>query len=286
MSILVSLDVDARTVAPGGRLHLVTAWHAAKRNIDFRVLVVLASGNVRTVSALPPGYDWYESKDWKNRETIETRHWVDVPADFPLGATQLGIVVLDTATGLPIGGAAGEAIPGTWWSDEALGIVPPADASTARQAGLGESLVLADHGACADAWLRFKRASRHVARDTEWIDTFAPIVREAEARCWLARASGSDADSIAAMQAAVATDGEVSADAARPMAQALDRKGDEATAAGSWRDAYDDYLAAIRIDPTLAATRKKLEHARDERLGLPEESREPQDDADEARAGE
>jgi hypothetical protein len=284
---LTTLAIDAADVAPGGRLHLATSWHTNARRMEFRVFVVLSSGDAQVVSALAPGYDWYPSKDWKNKETVETRHRIDVPPTFPLGPAMLGFVVLDTTTGLPLLETNdASAIPGTWWSDEPVAIVSPEDADAARTIGLGEALRLADRGACDEVWSRFKRASRHVARDTAWLDRFTPIVREAEAQCWLARAA--ETDEIAAMHAAVIADREVAADAARPMAARLDRQGDADASAEAWEEAYENYLAAIRIDPTRAATRKKLERVRDARLGLPEEKTEKkdEDDPDEARAGE
>jgi hypothetical protein len=283
---LTTLAIDAAEVAPGGRLHLVTGWHAKVRRIDFRVLVVLASGDAQVVSALPPGYDWYPSKDWNKNETVETRHWIDVPPAFPLGPAMLGFVVLDATTGLPLLETNdASAIPGTWWSDEPVEIVSSDAAEAARTIGLGQALLLADRGACDEVWPRFKRASRHLARDTVWFERFTPIAREAEARCWLARAA--ETEDVLAMQAAVIADPDVAAEAARPMAARLDREGDERAAEEAWQAAYDDYLAAIRIDPTRAATRKKLERVRDARLGLPEEKKDKDDgDADQARAGE
>jgi hypothetical protein len=198
----------------------------------------------------------------------------------------LGFAVLDTNTGLPLLATDdASAIPGTWWSDEPVAIVSPEQAESARTLGLGESLRLADRGACDEVWPRFKHASRHVARDTAWTLRFTPIVREAEARCWLTRAE--ETEDVAAVEAAVIADADVAAEVARPMAERLDRKGDDSAAAELWQEAYEDYLAAIRIDPTRPETRKKLERVRDERLGLPEEKKDKEkDDADEARAGE
>jgi hypothetical protein len=286
---LVSLSIDAAEVAPGGRLHVVTSWHTKRRGTEFRVLVVLASGDAQVVSALPPGYDWDPSKEWKSNETVETRQWIDVPDDFPMGPAMLGFVVIDVPTGLPLLGTEdASAIPGTWWSEEPVTIVAPLVAVAARKIGLGESLLLADRGACDEVWPRFERASRHVARDTHWIGLFTPIVHAAEARCWLARENATESDAIVAMEAAVQADRSVSRDAARTMAETLDHEGDADSSAESWRDAYEHYLAAIRIDPTRAWTRKKLEHVRDERLGFVDGRKPPKTDQaeDEAPAGE
>jgi hypothetical protein len=289
---LATLDVDAATIAPGGRLGLSTAWHSNKRGRDFRVFTVLASGDAQVISALPLGYDWYPPKEWKNKEAVATRHWIDVPADFPLGPAMLGVVALDASTGLPLLSADDwSAIPGTWWSDEPVAIVSDGDADRARTIGLGEALLLAERGACGEAWPRFKRASRHVARDTAWFDTFTPIVREAEARCWLARATATEEEAVAAMERAVRADREVSATVARPFARTLDERGDAASASEDWEEAYEHYLAAIRIDPTRAWTRKKLERVRDARLGLvdgkaADEPDAKEGDGDDPRAGE
>jgi hypothetical protein len=283
---LTTLAIDAPEVAPGGRLHLDTGWHAKRRGTDFRVLVVLASGDAEVVSALPPGYDWYPSKDWKPKETVANSQWIDVPTDFPLGPAMLGFVVIDTITGLPLLETNDRsAIPGTWWSDEPVEIVSPEQAESKRTIGLGDALLLADRGACDQVWPRFKHASRHVARDTAWFDRFAPIVHEAEAKCWVARSA--ETEDVAAMEAAVVADADVAADAAHPMAQRLDKKGDDSAASQLWQEAYDDYLASIRIDPTHPEVRKKLERVRDERLGLTEEEKDKSnDDDDEAHAGE
>jgi hypothetical protein len=73
-----------------------------------------------------------------------------------------------------------------------------------------------------------------------------------------------------------------------PDGRAPRQEGDDSAAAELWQDAYEDYLASIRIDPTRPEVRKKLERVRDERLGLTEEDEKEKDegDADEARAGE
>src|SRR6185503_5041911 len=97
------------------------------------------------------------------------------------GPARLGVVVLDGATGQPLdmegpveAGPSGE-IPGTWWSPEPVRIVAPDEADRLRRIGLGEALLLADRDRCEDVWPRAKKASRHLARDTAWLDRFGRI---------------------------------------------------------------------------------------------------------------
>lgn len=101
---LVSVDVPSPLVAPGGELFVHTAWQSDYREDGFRILAVLESKGAdgrytRTVSALPPGYDWYRPEDWKADEVVHGRQRVTIPEGLPPGEYTLSLVVLDEKSG-------------------------------------------------------------------------------------------------------------------------------------------------------------------------------------------
>lgn len=114
---LLRLDAPAPLVAPGGELHLHSAWNAAFREDGFRVLAVLegAGGEVagkRVVSALAPGYDWYKPEEWKRDEQVETRFRVPIAESLAPGEYRLHLVLLDEKSGKVLRALAeGEADP-------------------------------------------------------------------------------------------------------------------------------------------------------------------------------
>lgn len=101
---LVAADVPSPEVAAGGELYVHTAWQSDYREDGFRVLAVLESQGPdgrysRTVSALPPGYDWYKPEDWKADEVVHGRQRVTIPEDLAPGQYNLSLVLLDEKTG-------------------------------------------------------------------------------------------------------------------------------------------------------------------------------------------
>ncbi len=100
---LVLAEVPSPVVAPGGELYIHTAWQGVLRKDGFRVLAILEGqadgGWRRTVSVLPPGYDWYKPEDWKRGEVVHTRQRIAIPSDLPEGSYQLSLALLDEKTG-------------------------------------------------------------------------------------------------------------------------------------------------------------------------------------------
>ena len=92
--------VPAPVVAAGGLLFLDTTWQASKRDSGLRVFVVLDDGEGhRATAAVAPGFDWYTADSWRTRELVRGPFRVPVPSDLPAGTYQVGLLVVDEATG-------------------------------------------------------------------------------------------------------------------------------------------------------------------------------------------
>lgn len=97
---LLSITAPAPEVAPGGQLFLDTAWKTNPRKAGFRILAFLDDGQGHQASAaLAPGYDWYKPDEWKPDEKVLGRYRLNVPTTLPEGEYDVGIVLLDEATG-------------------------------------------------------------------------------------------------------------------------------------------------------------------------------------------
>lgn len=100
---LVEISVPSPVVAPGGELYLHSAWQGQLRKDGFRILAILEAqidgGWRRTVSVLPPGYDWYRPEDWKRGEVVHGRQRLAIPEDLPAGTYQLSLALIDEKSG-------------------------------------------------------------------------------------------------------------------------------------------------------------------------------------------
>lgn len=100
---LVSFSVPSPIVASGGQLFIENAWQSQQRKEGFRILAVL-EGSVngklhRTVTVLPPGYDWYKPEEWRRGEVVHGHQRMDIPEDLPAGTYTLSLLLLDDKTG-------------------------------------------------------------------------------------------------------------------------------------------------------------------------------------------
>lgn len=124
--------LPAPIVAAGGLLFLDTTWQAASRDSGLRVLVVLDDGNGhRATAALAPGFDWYTADAWRTRELVRGPFRVPIPDDLPAGKYQIGLVVVDEATGRSLAVASVGADARATATAQAPPIAPPAPAPLA-----------------------------------------------------------------------------------------------------------------------------------------------------------
>jgi hypothetical protein len=134
------------------------------------------------------------------------------------------------------------------------------------------ALTEATGGQCEAARWSFWLARRHVARNEAWFEAHEAGQKAGMAGCWLRQAEAAVGDMEKAGLVALARENDHRSEAviaaAAPLGARLDAAGDEAAAREDWRAAFDHYLAALSVDPTLSWTRRALEDVRDRRLGI------------------
>ncbi len=280
---LMSHALPAPRIAPGGQVFLQTAWRAVSRDAGFSALVWLDDGaGHRAVTAVEPGYGWYSAADWKSREVVEGRLWIQVPEDLPVGTYRVGIVVIDDATGavlpvVPPTDAATVYLPGELILPEPVEVVPAAVARQHAEGGRAEALALAAAGDCEAVWPRWKDATRHLER--AWRTDNEPALKTALAACWVGRAeaAGERDERIASLIAARKQDHRLEGLTAltRPLAAELEAEGDALAAEEDWEGAWLAWSDALALDPRLSWVRRKAEDARDRRLKITRPGAEP-----------
>ncbi|MDG1481724.1 MAG: hypothetical protein P8R54_19165, partial [Myxococcota bacterium] len=271
---LMSTDLPSPQVAPGGALFFQSTWRAVSRDAGFTALVWLDDGaGHRTVTAISPGYGWYDPADWFGRELVEGRFWITIPEDLPTGTYQVGVVVIDDATGtvLPaIGSASERYMPGEAVLSQTAEVVSPEAARQHAEDDRSAALALADAGDCEAVWPQWKDATRHLSRG--WRTEHEPALKTALARCHAssALAATERQDRIDSLVAARKQDHHLDGLTAltRPLAAELDAEGDVLFAAEDWEGAYRVWSDALALDPRLSWSRRKAEEARDRRLRL------------------
>ncbi|MFT5679267.1 MAG: hypothetical protein ACI8RZ_000171 [Myxococcota bacterium] len=278
---LMETDLPAPEVAPGGSLFFASSWRAVSRSAGFTVLVWLDdSAGHRTVTAIEPGYGWYDPADWHGREVVEGRFWITVPPELPTGTYRLGLVVLDTATGtvLPaIGSESAVYLPGEVTLEQTVEIVSPEAAQQHAEADREAAVSLAVAGDCEAVWPQWKDATYHLDRD--WRTIHEPDIETTLARCWVLRAEAATErqDRIDSLIAARKRDHRLDGltRLTRPLAAELDVAGDVLFASEDWEGAYAVWTDALALDPRLSWTRRKAEEARDRRLKITRPGAEP-----------
>ena len=281
---LVDVAVPSPEVQPGSKVFISTTWRAKLRKTGFRILAVLEddAGN-RTTSVMPPGYDWYPVKDWKQTETVDGKYRMLIPKDLPKGTYSLTLLLMDVKTGRILPAAVPEGTPptpymaGGYKTSATVHVVDSETAGAAASEDLVAALEVAEQGDCEVSWPLWKNAKRHVPFRETWHDRNEPVVKTAVSRCYATRSDGAEertmkvADLIEARRwdhrdPAVLT-------RARPLAATLDLEGDAHWEAGDVEAAYDAYSAAMALDPRLSQTRRKAEDVRDLRLDIIRPSR-------------
>ncbi len=158
-------------------------------------------------------------------------------------------------------------VAGSFDTGQVVEIVRAEVALTAAEGALGESLDAAANLRCEEVWSLYKKARRFVGRDAEWQRNADPQARRALSNC-LARSTDGMDDERAII--------EVLADARRwdhnapelqaraePLAERLNERGTAHFEAEEWEVAYRDLADALRLDASLAWTRRMAEDARD-----------------------
>jgi hypothetical protein len=244
------------------------------------VLIALtAEDGTRAVSSFGPGYDWYSPKEWKKNETVNGKFKVTVPKNFPQGAATIAVLLLDEKTGKPLGIPSDTvAAEGTIWESAAyhsatvvtiayMGAVAAA-AEDDRQQALAAGIA----GACEDVWRHWKNATRHGPFRTTWIEFNQAEIRDASATCFVARAEtaeGHEAQVEALTQAQQMNHHLPRLLAvARPLAAAMEERGDLKWAADELDEAYEAFRSSVRLDPRRSWARRKAEDVRDLRLRI------------------
>lgn len=285
---LAGWEVPAPRIASGGKIYVDTAWYAEKREKGFRVLVLLLpttpEGRVHAAEVVP-GYDWYKPEIWKLGEYVWGRWSVPVPDSLPHGTYDLGLVLLDEATGavLPwVAGGDATQVPaadapvrymkGEYVTGQQILVGTAEEALAAADEVYNRALTDATNGSCEDASRAFRTARRHVARNDSWYNAHKHAIQEAMVGCYLRQAESLDDDLERAAVLAKAHDIDHRNPrflaVAAPLGAVLDERGDAARAEEDWETAYRSYSAALSIVPTLAWARRHAEEARDHRLRI------------------
>ena len=302
---MLGWSVPAPDIVPGAELYVDTAWAAPGRKDGFRVLLFLSQPETGALHVLEvaAAYDWLAVHRWKAGEYGQGRFSVKIPASLPQGTYELGFAVLDTATGEvlayrqegadlgaegdpsatpppPAGNAVakGDTAPqprylaGEWFAPAAVRLVTQDTARTRAEARLADVTTASDAAQCEAAHDAWRNARRHQQHDTGWQQRNWPTARAALVGCWTKRAETADEPITKAefLAKAIRLDHRDARllTVTRPLAAALDTRGDEAVKGEDWTAAWQAYSAALSLDPSLAWTRRKAEEARDQRLGI------------------
>lgn len=292
-------DIPSPEVAAGGKLFVDTTWRQEGRREGFRVLVFLADAQGGLHSAeVMPGYDWFRPDKWKPEDHVYGRWSIPLPESLPPGSWEVGIVVLDQATGgvlqalpavsalengeppvAPEGSSPARFMVGEQLLGARVSVGTVDQAVAAAEVDLAAALQEAGAGDCeggAEAW---RRARLHVPRHVVWQAQNRPVWVDAMIRCYVQRASG-EPDPIeraAGLVPAMRLDHRHPEllQLTRPLGAELEGLGDLALSEERWPQAYAAYRASLQVAPERAHARRKAEEARNLQLGLDEDGKEP-----------
>ena len=271
---LVSMSAPAPLVQPGSRIFVETNWRASYKKGGFRVLIRLtAEDGTTAVSAFAPGYDWYPPKKWKKTETVNGKFKVSVPKDFPVGTATLSVVLLDEAKGTVLN-VITESDESPLSYESGISVVI-GDKAAVEQAAEDDRIAALNHGqsgACDLVWPTWKNAQRHGPFRAGWIAQHDQSIRDAAARCYVGSAINSDghADKIEALLSAMKWNHHLAEvlEQTRPLAEALEERGDAKWEEGDLDDAYESFRRSVELDPRRSWARRKAEDVRDLRLKI------------------
>ena len=277
---------SALEVPAGGLLYFYTAWHSERENSNVQAFVILVDekGALATVASLQPGFGWYPREDWKPEELIEGKFRIPIPTTLPTGSYSVRLAVVEHQSGIAYGKERTDYVflPQEFDIEGTVVVVPKDDAYKAAQKEIEDSFLQAEEGHCDRVWPLFKKATRHVLRDQVWRERREKAVRNALATCLMKQSDQSpEEEKIDLLQRARKWNHHVEGliERSAPLAKALDEKGQELFAQAEAKDsyilskkiyeeAYQNFLDAIRLDPSLSWTRRRLEDARDKFLHI------------------
>ena len=272
---LISFSVPSPLVQPGAELFIETDWRTKPRKSNIRVELTLTSADGTAVSdTVRPGYGWYPPTKWKKTETVNGKYRLLVPKTFPRGAASLSMRVLgeedDVIYSLALQ-SDDNAPPATAPTvDVVIGdkqsVAAAAEAD--REAALGHARA----GECESVWPVWKNAIRHGPFRSRWIDQHDQSVRDALAGCFVERAIVAEDHpaKVKALKQARKWNHRLSVvlEQTRPLAEALEERGDAKWADGKLNDAYESFRSSVELDPRRSWARRKAEDVRDLRLKI------------------
>lgn len=252
---------------------------AREPGTDVRVLAFLArDGQVVASWDLPMGYGMYPMDGWKPGQIFRGRHAVPVPASLPVGAYDLGLVLLGPRG--RVVPALEPTVPALYADGEArfpgiVRIVAPAERDAQIDAVRAGLVRQAAAGACEDAETSRVLLHRHRPVAWDWHETEQPAAARAIADCWALQAA-QDPDRAAVALARAHRWDHHSPELARVGADVGERLFAEGRAARDredWTVAYDRFASVLRFQPWRSWARRWAEEARDHRLGLTDDVR-------------
>ena len=271
---LVTMKAPAPLVQPGSRLFVETNWRAPYRKSNFRVLIRLtADDGTTSVSAFAPGYDWYPPKEWKKTETVNGKFNVSVPKSFPMGGATLSVMLLDEKTGASVGlkGQEGDVFT-PFMSDIRVTIGTNSAVGAAAEEDRLAAVKNSKTDRCERVWPTWKNAQRHGPFRKDWIAEHDQSIRDALARCYVERAIVAERPRAKhkALMEALKWNHRLDEvlEQTRPLAEALEERGDAKWAAGDLNEAYRAFRSSIELDPRRSWARRKAEDVRDLRLKI------------------
>lgn len=299
---LAGFEVPSPEISVGKALYLEYAlqYREASDREDIRVTAFLSDdqGHIHSFD-VPTGYDWVPPSEWRVDETFVGKFAANTEREgLPPGLYDLGFVVFggdgrvipvktETADGAPtriprravVGGVGDEPARFAVGEIRFPGIVrigPPGTGERAAKADFDRAVQAAQEGRCEDAERSWSLARRHIPRAEQWHETHRAELADFMSDCWVGQAAA-ETDPHAAVphmkrakfwnhrnpnfweQAAVTGD--------RLFQEGMGHK-----AAEDWTAAFEAFLHAVEVNPTLAWARRYAEEARDHRLGIDPES--------------
>jgi hypothetical protein len=281
---LVGWHAPSLPVTPGHAIHLTLGWRRGRTRVtDFRALVYLANDEHITIQEMAPIYDWLAPSRWRRTEIAMSHHSLPVPANFPPGRYDLGVLVIDTKNGevieaKPLSGngtteqprlALGEvrwpSVVGVVGSEKRDLIAAKKLFQLDKQAGLGNC------PAAVNLWKVFRG---YYPGDHPMVAAISAEKSRSLARCFsTAAASASEPDEAAyQLQQALRwnhRDPQVRARASL-FADAQEGLGEQQLAAAKLDEAYNSWRRALIADPSRTQLRRRTEALRDQRHLKPE----------------
>ena len=293
--VLEGWRIPSPQAAPDRRFYIEIALRNSRRRTadkNARLLLFLANqqGQVVATYDLPLGYDWLPPHRWNTHETFVGKYSPTLPADMPLGAYDVGFVlvggngaVLEAApTGEDRAGLSGAVMvggEGPWPARMSAGEVRfsrglevvSVDAMEAQSETTAQQAVTtAAAGECEAAEDLWFQARMHRPRALPWFEKRGPEVKRALAECWATAAEGDTSTQVQHLSRAHDWDhhSPTLERVGAPVADALYADGQAAFDEGDWDSAYALFGQILTFQPHHAWARRMTEKARVQRLDI------------------